>query len=150
LIRACLPTLAIAALVTGCRHLSPSARNLNEAVSMANRVLVIDNNTRSARSLPAPAIHLRDAVLDVVTADLQQEEGFTCLCYADLVLVWLRDDQRLAAIGLQPENALTWPEGPVSGDLIIPEDNIAQLHALISAAFADGKPIPFVQVPSLE
>ena len=48
--------LMVASLaLTGCRHASPSVRTLEQAVKQANRVLVIDNNTRSARSLAVPA-----------------------------------------------------------------------------------------------
>ena len=136
--------------LSGCRHTSQSVRTLNQAVKQANRVLVIDNTTRSARSLPLHADDLQDAFGAVVSSELANEEGFTCLCYADLVVVWLRDDQRLAAFGLQPDSYLTWPEGPATGDLLISNEDAAQLHALVMSAFAAGTPIPFSQVPSLE
>ena len=111
-----------AMILPGCRH-AEQVNGLLDFTRQADRLLVVDNQTKRAVEITDAREErlLRQSLEAVIAAKPPQAIGFTCLCYADLVVVWLLKDQRLASFGLQPDPALSWTDdnsGLIQGILL--------------------------------
>jgi len=149
-------------LGAGCRHASPLAStnqappdqappdqasidparapgDVAEATALTDQLVLIDSRTQEARCIS----------LDT-TQDLQAEitfatgfaGGFQCICFADWVMVWQANQHPICMVGLQPDGAITWPDGPWPGDLQLPSKTSERVEGTLKAQYDLGVPLP--------
>jgi hypothetical protein len=128
------------------RSATPEAKAFAKAIADADRLVMVHNADGSGHLVP---VETGREIYRAMRSHTGMEEGFSCLCYADLVLVWYTGERVLCAIGLQPDGMLSWPNGPVQGDMRLSEEAAQDLHAQLQAVF-DGSPsIPGYEPPNL-
>jgi hypothetical protein len=77
------------------------------------------------------------------------EDGFQCLCNAELIVILYVKDAAIAAIGLQPDGSISWPDGDVPGDLTFSDKDRIAIATYYQRLFETGTLIDAYDPPVL-
>lgn len=82
----------------------------------------------------------------------QVDDGFLCLCAADLVIYYFQAEKFLAAVGVQEGPSPSWVNGDFDGDLLLEEESKRRLSAWVGRLRAAGRPVDAesLDLPSLD
>jgi hypothetical protein len=132
--------VASTAVLSGCAtSRTDVATALATTIANSDRVVIFENATDSGREA---GVSVDADVVAAGNATSELTEGFQCLCNANMVVIWYRNDEPTCTVGLQPDGSLSWPGGPVIGDAMLPKAVADDLRTQLYAAFHAGTPLP--------
>ena len=69
-------------------------------------------------------------------------QGFNCLCDAEVILYFYRDDQLIQVLGFHTDKSLRWMESDWTGDAILSSQSVSKVQEWLTKVFDKLEPLP--------
>ncbi|MFT5129605.1 MAG: hypothetical protein ACI8W8_003230 [Rhodothermales bacterium] len=132
--------LLLMLLCVGCASMRPDSprvggRELQKIVQRADSAVIFSNDDDAGKFFDAGELA---GLGELLSRPAAVEDGFQCLCNADLIVILYIKDAAIAAIGLQPDGTISWPDGVVGGDLTFSDTDRIAIAAYYQRLFEIG------------